>query len=141
MVFSVDLTPEPRDPDGPMVPRDAAPLRRVRTVAHLMDDAFRVPVVGVRFGLDPLLGVLPVVGSLAGAVVSLYILLEAAVAGVPKTTLARMGAVVALETVVGSVPLVGPVFDAVWKANVWNVKTLERHLGAQAGPATGVAGD
>jgi hypothetical protein len=133
MVFSVDLTPEPRDPDAPLVPRDAAPLRRVRIVAHLMDDAFRVPVLGVRFGLDPLVGFLPVVGSVAGSVVSLYVILEAAMAGVPGPTLARMAALVAVEAVVGSVPVVGPVFDAAWKANVWNVQTLEHHLVTREG--------
>jgi hypothetical protein len=131
-------SPEPPDgtrgsdrPESPAA--GSGPLRRVEAVAYLMDDAFGVPGTDVRFGLDPVMGILPVAGDGVAALFSLYIVVEAAVAGVPPATLARMLAIVAVDTVVGSVPLLGPVFDAVWKANVWNVATLERHL-AEAGP-------
>jgi len=104
------------------------PVRRVRTVSHLMDEAFRVPGTDYRIGLDPILGILPVVGDGVAALFSLYIVAEAAVAGVPQRTLLRMLAVVAVDAVVGSIPVLGPVFDAAWKANRWNVRTLERHV-------------
>lgn len=119
--------------DAPADAGGSGPLRRVEAVAYLMDDAFRVPGTDVRFGLDPVVGILPVAGDGAAALFSLYIVAEAAVAGVPPATLLRMVAIVGVDAVVGSVPLLGPLFDAVWKANTWNVATLERHL-AGAGP-------
>ena len=99
-----------------------------------MDDAFRVPGTEFRIGLDPILGILPVVGDGVATLFSLYVVAEAAVAGVPQRTLLRMLAVVAVDTVVGSVPVLGPVFDAAWKANRWNVRTLERHVGTEDTP-------
>lgn len=127
---SANPTPVTGGPDSESGQTDAGPLRRVRFVARLMDDIFRIPGTNIRFGLDPILGVIPGLGSAAAAVVSLYIVLEAVRAGVPRTTVLRMLALVAVDTVAGSVPFVGPLFDAVWKANVWNVATLERHVEA-----------
>lgn len=112
---------------------DAAPLRRVRTVARVMDEAFRIPGTDIRIGLDPIIGILPVAGDGVATIFSLYIVLEAAVAGVPRATLLRMLGVVGVDTVVGSVPVLGPLFDAAWKANTWNVRTLERHVDATGG--------
>lgn len=115
--------------DRPGVTGDDPPgLKRARRVAHLLDDSLRVPGLGVRVGIDPLIGVLPVGGDIVAAVASLYIVAEAARAGVPRPTLAKMLGLVAIDTVVGSVPLVGVVFDAAWTANLWNVSMLEEHL-------------
>lgn len=127
-------TPETSDPESAVAATDAAPLRRVRTVARVLDEAFRVPGTDVRVGLDPILGIIPGVGDGVAALFSLYVVLEAAVAGVPRTTLLQMLAVVAVDAVVGSVPVVGPLFDAVWKANTWNVRAFERHV-AMSGSA------
>jgi hypothetical protein len=104
-------------------------LRRARRVATLLDDAVRVPVVGVRVGLDSIVGLLPVSGDLAVAVCSLYIVFEAARCGVPRRTVARMLANVALDLAVGSIPVVGDLFDAFWKANRRNVRLFERAVG------------
>jgi hypothetical protein len=135
---STDVAPEPGDPDATVPASDAAPLDRIRTVAYLMDELFRIPGTSIRFGLDPILSVLPGVGSIAGTVVSLYVVVEAAVAGAPPTTLLRMLAVVAIDTVIGSVPVLGPVLDASWKANAWNVSALEDHLARSGGGGTPV---
>lgn len=115
---------------------DEATLRRVRTVAGLMDEAVRVPGTSFRVGLDPILGVVPGAGDAVAAGVSLYIVAEAANLGVPLTTIVRMLANVAVDSVGGSVPVVGVLFDAYWKANKWNVATIEEFLGVESADDT-----
>lgn len=107
---------------------DEAALRRVRTVAHLMDDAVSVPGTDIRLGLDPILGVLPGAGDLLSSAVSLYIVAEAAYMGVPLTTVVKMLGNVGVDAAVGSIPVVGDVFDVFWTANVWNVEHIEEFL-------------
>jgi hypothetical protein len=101
---------------------DEAAIDRMRFVAGLMDDAVRIPGIGVRFGIDPILGVLPGSGDLLAGALSLYIVVEAARLGVSYSTLLRMIANVGVDTAVGSVPIVGDVFDVFWKANRRNVE-------------------
>ena len=129
-------------PPGPPTPDDrlesdavADRLERLRAASHYLDSAFRIPGTDYRIGLDPLLGLLPVVGDTPGAVVSAYIVAEAAAMGVPRETLARMLFNVAVDAVFGSLPFVGDAFDAVWKANVRNVRLLEARADAPDGTA------
>lgn len=107
---------------------DRAAVRRMRLVARGLDDLVRVPGTDYRVGLDPLIGVVPVAGDLVAGAVSLYVVLEAARLGVSYGTLLRMLATVAVDVAVGSVPYVGPLFDAVWKANEWNVRRAVEDL-------------
>jgi hypothetical protein len=103
-------------------------LRRAQRVATLLDDAITLPVVNVKIGLDSLVGLLPVSGDIATAICSLYIVAEAIRAGVSRRTVARMLFNVALDLAVGSIPIVGDVFDVFWKANRRNVDLFERAL-------------
>lgn len=103
-------------------------IKRVRVLAKLLDNSISIPGTGWRFGLDAIIGLVPVVGDLIGAILSGYIVLEAARAEVPAFTLARMLANVGIDALVGSVPAVGDIFDAAWKANIKNVSLLENHL-------------
>jgi hypothetical protein len=103
-------------------------MQRVRKVSHLLDEAFRIPGTQFRVGLDPILGLLPVGGDLASALISLYIAFEGYRMEVPRHVLARMLANVAIDTFVGSVPVLGSIFDATWKANRKNRSLLERHI-------------
>ncbi|EFW92977.1 hypothetical protein ZOD2009_06459 [Haladaptatus paucihalophilus DX253] len=103
-------------------------IERVRTVSRLLDEAFRIPGTQFRVGLDPILGLLPVGGDLASALISLYIALEGYRMDVPRHVLARMLANVAIDTFGGSVPVLGSVFDAAWKANRKNRALIERHV-------------
>lgn len=105
-------------------------VRRAGRVSHLLDEVIRIPVVDYRIGLDPILGLLPVAGDAVAAGLSLYVIAEAVVAGAPLWLVALMLVLVGIDLVVGSVPLVGTLFDAVWKPNVWNVRLLQRHLDA-----------
>lgn len=105
---------------------------RVRRLARLLDTAVRVPGTNVRFGLDAALGLVPGVGDLAGAALSGYIVLAAVRLGAPAPVLVRMLLNVGVDTVAGSVPLLGDLFDVGWRANVRNAELLERHLASPA---------
>jgi hypothetical protein len=97
-------------------------------LSYVLDDLFVVPGTRYRIGLDPLVGLLPGVGDVATSTASAYIVARAAALGVPRATLARMLLVLVVDAVVGSVPLVGDAFDAVWKANRRNVRLVESRL-------------
>jgi len=114
------------------VQADSGSLRRVRTLSHLLDDAIRVPGTDVRIGLDPIIGIVPGVGDALTTALSLYVVLEAIKAGVPKTLLAKMLALIAVDALVGTIPFVGPVVDAFWKANEWNVSLLTEYLESES---------
>ena len=103
---------------------------QLRTFADLLDEAFRIPIIRYRVGLDALVGLIPLVGDLIGMLFSTYIVVQAARLGLPHTTVIRMVFNVLVETVVGSIPLVGDVFDGIWKANKQNVALLESALAA-----------
>lgn len=110
--------------------RDARDARSVRRLAWLLDDVIRIPGTNLRFGIDPLLGLLPGGGDLAGGVLSGYIILAAARAGAPPSVLVRMGANVVVDAIVGTVPLLGDLFDAGFKANRRNAALLDRYIDA-----------
>jgi len=113
-----------------MPPNDS--LRRVQVVATLLDEALRVPGTNFRFGIDPIVGMIPGLGDLLGGAASAYIILEAARAGAPASVLLRMTMNVGMDTLVGAVPLVGDLFDFAWKSNTRNVRLLARHVEAPA---------
>ncbi|HEX6045725.1 MAG TPA: DUF4112 domain-containing protein [Pyrinomonadaceae bacterium] len=121
-----------------MATNDAYPVARVSTkkslddLAWLMDDMFRVPVLGWRFGLDALIGLIPGFGDTATSLVSFYILAAAVRHRVPKVTLLRMGLNIGIDYVVGSLPLVGDVLDAWWKSNHKNLDLLKRRATVSA---------
>jgi len=108
------------------------PLARARALTRLLDSAARVPGTNVRFGLDPLLGLVPGLGDVAGAALSGYVVLLASRLGAPTTVIVRMLGNVVVDTVGGTVPVIGDLFDAGWKANTRNLALLERHLGQPA---------
>ncbi|MGB9931252.1 DUF4112 domain-containing protein [Haloarcula amylolytica] len=103
---------------------EPAALGRIRAVAHLLDESIRVPGTSFRVGIDPIVGLLPIAGDLATAVCSLYIVAEAVRLGIPKRTVVRLLANIAVDAALGSVPMVGDLFDAYWKANVKNAELI-----------------
>jgi len=100
--------------------------KSLERLSWLMDDLFRVPVLGWRFGLDALIGLIPGLGDTATSLVSFYILVSAVRYRVPKITLLRMGLNIAIDYVVGSLPVVGDLADALWKSNHMNVDLLRK---------------
>jgi hypothetical protein len=101
-----------------------------------MDDLFRVPVLGWRFGLDALIGLIPGLGDTSTALVSFYILAAAVRHGVPKITLLRMGLNIGFDHLLGSLPVVGDVADAWWKSNQKNVALLRKRATVSAEEAS-----
>ena len=106
--------------------------KHLERLGWLMDDVFRVPVLGWRFGLDALLGLVPGLGDTSTALVSFYILAAAVRYRVPKITMLRMGLNIGLDYVVGSLPLVGDFADAWWKSNRKNLELLQRRATVSA---------
>ena len=107
-------------------------MERVRSISRLLDEAFEIPVVNYKVGLDPILGILPVGGDAASAAVSLYLVGEAARMGASRDVLLKMLVNIAVDTVGGSIPVLGSIFDAVFKANKRNVAILEEEFGASS---------
>jgi hypothetical protein len=129
---------------------DAYPVTRISTekrlaqasteksldnLAWLMDDLFRVPVLGWRIGLDPLIGLIPGLGDTATSLVSFYVLAAAVRYRVPKITLLRMGLNLGIDYAVGSLPFVGDLFDAWWKSNHRNLDLLKQRATVSADEA------
>jgi hypothetical protein len=95
-------------------------------VAALLDDMFRIPGTGIRFGLDAVIGWIPGIGDAMAGIASFFIVFAAWRRGVPRITLVRMTVNVGLETALGAIPVAGDVFHVFWKANRRNYKLLIR---------------
>ncbi len=103
-------------------------VKRLDSIATLMDTAFVVPGTGVRFGFDGLIGLVPGIGDAVTTILSLYLVHEAWQLGAPKHVIGRMLANVALDGVVGSVPVAGDIFDVLWRANKRNMRLLREWM-------------
>jgi TctA family transporter len=125
------MEPEPDEgqPIEVSVEDEPPGMERVRALSRLLDEAIEIPVINYRIGLDPILGILPVGGDSVAAAISLYIVAEGARMGASRETILKMLTNIAIDTVIGSVPVLGTVIDAVWKANERNVALLEQEFG------------
>lgn len=108
-------------------------LTALAKFAWWLDAGIRIPGTNIRFGLDPVLGLIPGLGDTAGAVLAGWIVVEAIRLGVSRATLLRVIGNVALDAVLGAVPIIGDVFDFAWKANLRNITLLNRHLASPSG--------
>jgi len=112
-------------------------VERLRALSRLLDNAFTVPGTQFRFGLDALIGLVPGLGDAVSAVFSGYLILQASRLGAPKSVVSRMIANVAVDTLVGWIPVLGDLFDVAWKSNVKNMALLEAHLQRPAATKAG----
>ena len=121
---------------APRIPpvEQQARLKRLRRPAWLIDAAMRIPGTRFRFGLNSLLGLPPAIGDLTLAAVSLYFVHQASRFGLPRDKLRRMFGNVAIEALLGAVPVLGDLLDVVFKANLRNLAVLEEHLSQQGRP-------
>ena len=103
-------------------------LQRLDFVATLLDSAILIPGTNIRFGADAVVGLVPGIGDAVTTALSAWIVYEAHRLGVPRRVLARMIGNVALDGLFGAVPLVGDVFDVMWRANRRNMRLLREHL-------------
>ena len=109
-------------------PEGSSIYHTIERVTDLMDRAIRIPGTQIRIGLDPIIGlVFPEAGDVIGAVVSASLILASVRHGLPKGVIARMVFNVAIDYLIGSVPLVGDLFDFAWKSNSKNLELLKRH--------------
>jgi hypothetical protein len=106
-------------------------LARLDALAKLLDVAFILPGTNVRYGIDGLIGLIPVIGDIITTAISLWLVREARALGAPWHLTMRMLGNVALDGVVGAVPLIGDAFDVMFRANVRNVKLLRRWMEKQ----------
>lgn len=107
-------------------------LARLDRLAGALDSRFRVPLTRIRFGWDTILGLIPGIGDVAALAPAGYILLEAHDMGAPTALKLRMAGNIVVDMLIGSVPLLGDVFDVGWRANCRNVALLRGHFGVEA---------
>lgn len=108
-----------------------AKLQNLRKLSDLWDRSLGVPGTRFRVGLESLVGLLPVGGDFIGILMSVYILFQALQFKLPKSVLAKMIFNIVIDGAVGSIPILGDIFDTTWKANTKNVNLLEAHLRGQ----------
>lgn len=108
--------------------RKQASLDRLRSISRLLDNAVSIPGTNYGVGIDPLLGLLPGGGDFISSIVSGYMVVEAARLGLPRESLVRMVTNLILDTLAGTVPVVGDLFDVAWKANARNMELIESHM-------------
>jgi hypothetical protein len=106
---------------------DAKKLKWVESVSRLMDSQFKLPGTNFRFGLDPILGLVPFLGDISTFAVSGALVLTMARHGASRNVVIRMVVNIILDLIIGSIPLVGAIFDFAYKANDKNVRLLRRH--------------
>jgi hypothetical protein len=97
-------------------------------LSHILDDFLKIPGTSIRFGLDGIIGFIPGIGDVIGGIASCIIIAAAWTRGVSYVTVARMVANVGIEVIVGSIPVLGDMFDIAWRANRRNYALLEGSL-------------
>ena len=107
---------------------EEASLRRLETIARLLDGRWTIPGTGIRFGADALLSLLPAIGPVAGTAVSAYLLWEARRLGASAGLLLRMASNIGMDTLISAVPVAGAVGDVFFRANLRNMALLRSHL-------------
>jgi hypothetical protein len=111
-----------------LAPESDSRLQRVRRLAHWLDDGIRIPGTRFRIGADPIFGLVPVVGDLIGAFLGAILVVQGARLGVPLPTLLRLIWNLVVDALLGAVPILGDLYDAVAKVNLRNLALLERSL-------------
>ena len=109
----------------------------LESLSKYLDEWIKIPVVGWRFGLDALLGLIPNVGDSVTSLASFYILIAGVRYGVPKITLLRMAFNIGLDYLVGIIPFIGDAFDFFWKANRQNMDLIRTHATGKDVATTG----
>jgi Domain of unknown function (DUF4112) len=103
-------------------------LEHLERLAHWLDDGYRLPGGRVRFGWDTILKILPVVGDQLSLLASIYLYAAIRRFQLPRVTQARIAMYIAVDYIVGMIPIIGAIFDVFWKPNVWSVALVRRRL-------------
>src|SRR2546423_6368589 len=118
-----------------LTPAQQARLAGLRRIADLLDSAFVVPGTNYRIGLDPIIGLIPMIGDLASPIFTIGLLWQAYDLGIPKVVQLRMIFNAAIDALIGAIPVAGDLFDFAWKSNQWNLALLELHAHEERHPA------
>jgi hypothetical protein len=110
-----------------LTPTQELRLKALRRISELLDSAFVVPGTTYRIGLDPIIGLIPMVGDLASPLFTIGILWQGRDLGIPKVVQLRMIFNAAIDGLIGVIPIAGDLFDFAWKSNKMNLALLERH--------------
>ncbi len=102
--------------------------QRVEAMEQLLERSFHIPGTKIPFGLDSVVGLVPVLGDIVTAVMGAYMVWEARNLGMSKWQLMRMTANVGIDTALGAIPVVGDAFDLVWRSNSKNLRIIKKHL-------------
>ncbi len=116
-------------------PKSVQIERELEVLSQIMDNRFRIPILGWRFGLNAIIDLVPQFGDVATTIVALYVLVSAVRYRVPKITLLRMGTNIAIYFLLGLIPFIGDLFDAWWKPNIRNINLLRRRATVSAADA------
>lgn len=119
----------------PLTPEQQQIVERLRRLAHLMDAAVTIPGTRFTIGLDAALGLIPGVGDALSALISGYIIAEAQRLGVSKATTARMIGNVVIDSLIGSIPVLGDLFDVAYRSNIRNLRLLGIDMGRKEPPS------
>mgnify|MGYP001464631058 FL=1 len=103
-------------------------LVRLKLLSKRLDNNFIIPGTKYKIGLDPIIGAIPVIGDLIGALLSTYIMYSGIKMGVSRSIVAQMATNIALDFTIGWIPIIGDIFDIIWKANQRNVKLIEESI-------------
>jgi hypothetical protein len=117
---------------GPSNSTGAGALKRMETVAFLLDTAFVIPGTKQRVGIDAIIGLIPGLGDIATTLLSTYVIWEARNLGLSRFAIGRMLANLAIHASVGAIPVVGDLFDAFFRVNQRNMRIVRAHLGRRA---------
>ena len=120
--------PQRMRPDIPIGNDPVSVRRRIEAMERLLEHGFTVPGTSYQFGLDAVVGLIPVLGDFIGAALGSYLIWEAKNLGIPKWKLWRMAGTVAFDTAIGFVPFVGDAMDFLFRSNSRNLKIVKRHL-------------
>ena len=125
-------------PHRPFTSREPVDVRRrLEQMERMLEDMVTIPVINRRVGLDAVIGLVPVVGDIAGAAFGAYLLWEARNLGMGKWAMTRMVGRIGLDTAVGAIPFAGDLFDLAYRSNTRNMRTIRKHLDRHH-PATAV---
>ena len=103
-------------------------LIRLKLLSKRLDNNFTIPGTKAKIGLDPIMGTIPIIGDLIGALLSTYIMYSGIKMGVPRSVVAQMATNIALDFTIGWIPIIGDIFDIIWKSNKRNVKLIEEAM-------------
>ncbi len=126
------ISPEQFDQMAAQIPAMSrepnAVRKRVEALEMLLERSFHIPGTRIPFGLDSIVGLVPVLGDLVTAAMGAYMIWEARNLGMSRWQLTRMAANLGIDTAIGAIPLVGDAFDLLWRSNSKNLRIIKRHL-------------